>query len=268
MEGDPRIHSLLPWFVAGTLAADEAERFRAHLGSCSECARDLTMLERVRDQVERHGPAFFETHPTAERLVAFVDGTLPEDERGAVREHVALCATCALEHDWIDGRATATRESRSVRRPKGAPAPATKRGPAWREAALAVAAVVATIAFLFAWSDRGGAPRSGGVHTPTFLSGTERAATPTVRTPDGEPVRLLLEVDLPESAWPVALRIADAAGDTVATWDGVESDALLEDLYLYVECAADACEAGRSYAVTVRDASGTAELRFPFSVAR
>ena len=60
----------------------------------------------------------FETHLSAERMQAFLEGDLPQGERGPVEEHLATCARCSAELDaWrvlfadLSGLATPTLQS-------------------------------------------------------------------------------------------------------------------------------------------------------------
>lgn len=46
-----QIRELLPWFVEGSLAAEESAATAEHLASCPECLRDLAAAIRVRAAV-------------------------------------------------------------------------------------------------------------------------------------------------------------------------------------------------------------------------
>jgi anti-sigma factor RsiW len=53
LRGSPHdeVQELLPWFVKGTLASDEAERVGAHLAECAECRADLESERRLSAEV-------------------------------------------------------------------------------------------------------------------------------------------------------------------------------------------------------------------------
>jgi anti-sigma factor RsiW len=53
LRGSPHdeVQELLPWFVKGTLAPDEAERVGAHLAECAECRADLESERRLSVEV-------------------------------------------------------------------------------------------------------------------------------------------------------------------------------------------------------------------------
>jgi anti-sigma factor RsiW len=53
LRGSPHdeVQELLPWFVKGTLASDEAERVGAHLAECAECRADLESERRLSVEV-------------------------------------------------------------------------------------------------------------------------------------------------------------------------------------------------------------------------
>jgi hypothetical protein len=226
------IHDLLPWHMNGTLGREESATFLAHLEGCGPCRREIEALGALRDEIERHGEAFFSDHPTAETLVAaaLLDPDLPAARASEVRRHLALCSDCALETRWVvEGQ-----EAVAVRGAAGAAraAPATRRGVGWAAAAaLVVLAGGALIVFL--------QPRGGGatqVVTPFFVDSVQRDPAPaSVVVPGGrDGFHLLLHVDVEPASLPLFLDVRDAAGGLVHREDRVES--LYRGAYLFVHC--------------------------------
>ena len=85
-----RSHDLLPWYANGTLGEDESRAFREHLRQCEACREEMDAIEQIRSELEQHGEALLEEHPTSERLVATVSGELKGPEAATVRRHIAL----------------------------------------------------------------------------------------------------------------------------------------------------------------------------------
>lgn len=48
---DAHPHTLLPWYLTGTLGAAERAQVDAHLGQCADCQAELASLRDVREQV-------------------------------------------------------------------------------------------------------------------------------------------------------------------------------------------------------------------------
>ena len=97
------LHEMLPWYVAGTLDAKQADEFRQHLAECQSCRNEVGVLEPMRDELERHGAALLEDHPAAELVVAAARGELDGPEAERLRRHLALCSACATEVRWVRG---------------------------------------------------------------------------------------------------------------------------------------------------------------------
>ena len=95
MTGHRRYSDLLPWYVNGTLDADEAERIEAHLPTCAECRRELARCRAfagLYEDVEDLAPA---PHPSRiARLWHRVDA--PEPTRPFPWRALALVEAVAL----------------------------------------------------------------------------------------------------------------------------------------------------------------------------
>ena len=80
----------LPWYLNGTLDADETRNLEAHLESCPVC--------RQEHRETAFAAAAHSAHPPAEELVDFVFHRLAlSSRRGVVERHLKACPTCALE---------------------------------------------------------------------------------------------------------------------------------------------------------------------------
>lgn len=85
-------------FSRGRLAGGESFRLLRHVEVCAECAA----LARGRIDVDRAAlrleaqlfGSLSEEHPGHDVLSRHVDGKLPRESRGAVQEHLLLCAVC------------------------------------------------------------------------------------------------------------------------------------------------------------------------------
>ena len=259
MSADATLHELLPWYVAGTLEPEATGRFRAHLDGCPACRAEMVFLQQVKGELERYGAAFLEDHPTSEELVAAVRGTLADERAAVVRAHLEHCVTCAEEAAWVSGEVV----FRAASAPAAAPRPV--RLAPWA-AGIAAALFLAALA-LFLLSDRG---RDATAivrvhHLPSTELGVE-SRTVVLLEPGQPEVRLLLDVDLPEAAFPIAVRIEDATGRPVFEARGVEAGALLEGLYLPIDCSRRDCPPG-AYTLRVTPSGGNEpELTFSFEV--
>jgi hypothetical protein len=250
---DQNLHQLLPWYVTGTLEEREQSRFEDHLADCVPCREEFELLARVRSEFERHGTTLLEPHPPSEQIVALARDELGTEEAASVRRHVALCAACATETRWVRGGAV-RREQPDDRSP----------GVPWGW----IAAVAATVSVFLILFPRGGPSDPTRVRHPAFLVPPERAAgpTPSVVTLDASADRplLILELNLPSSAFPLDLAITDAKGKTVYTRSGITEDSILQRTYLFVDCNPRDCPPG-AYTARVRGSEASSML-FRFEV--
>ena len=102
---EERLHRLLPRYLGENLDEDEMTHFRDHLNNCDECRAEKAFLEEVREHVNLHGESVFEDHLEVDRLVAYMEGDLSDEDDAAVRRHLEVCPTCRLESRWISGEA-------------------------------------------------------------------------------------------------------------------------------------------------------------------
>lgn len=56
VERDPEIEALLPWYLNGTLAAEERAQVEAYLAERPEAAEELALLQRMRSEVRAQQP--------------------------------------------------------------------------------------------------------------------------------------------------------------------------------------------------------------------
>lgn len=225
MSKSPNQHELLPWYVNETLEPGEADEFRAHLGSCASCREELELMQTIRTEAKDHGEAFFEDHPSPDRLVAMLGGELPDAEAAEVRRHLVLCADCSAEASWARGEGVVGAEA-------SATAPHVRWG--W------VAAVAATILVAVFVGQRTGIdpPPSGvvrSVHVPAAERGTSGGVEITPR-PGETSVLLVFDLALPESSFPVSVDFLAESGAVVRHEAGIGQDALLNRTYLHFSC--------------------------------
>ena len=105
-------HDALPWYVNGTLGAEESTGFERHLMDCADCRKELEFLEQLRAELAAHGDEFLSDHPSPEKLLSLtrpgeIESPLDETEIAGLRRHLALCVTCSEEARWLLGEATA-----------------------------------------------------------------------------------------------------------------------------------------------------------------
>jgi len=254
-----QLHDLLPWYMTGTLDPEQAVAFRDHLPDCEACRAEMDFIARLQAEIDRHGEAFLEEHPPAQRLVAAFRGELGQAEAAEVRRHLALCAACATESRWIadDERSESTGEDARRRLPAGP----------WPWVALAAAALALALVVPF-WRST---PDPTGIVQPRFVRSTERAdgqRNVFEVERDGAPLWLMFSVDVPPAAFPVTIEIDPAADGAAAAFrrSGIEQSMLLNDLYLFVRCSRQTCPAGR-YVARISGSDGSAALlRFEFEV--
>lgn len=256
---DP-MHELLPWYVNGTLAPEEAEAFRQHLEGCEACRDELRFLQRAAAELERHGDALLEGHPDSERIVAAARGELEPGEAAVIERHLALCDGCAAETRWVRGEAVAA----------GAEAPpaAARRG--WPLNGLGwMVAVAATIALLVTWQSGGPDSRTSGIVRPQLVTPTVRAtgAATVLRLGADEPgVRLILEVDLASEAYPAELEVTAEAGRTVISRRRIAASDVVQGSYLFLDCSRRDCPPGRYRARLVPAGDEQPEIDYAFEV--
>src|SRR5262245_14016179 len=231
-----RIHDRLPWYVNGTLGTEEAMEFQRHLGVCGACKEELRVLETLKEEIERHGEDFLPPHPPPEELAAVVvpdDTPLPEPEASAVRRHLAICATCGEESRWLRGEVVGgvIGPDTSIAAGKVRQMRPFLAGTA--VAAVAMAGLILVLRTLTepAWVLVVKPP-------PQFIDATQRAGVErtTIHTQPGETVvRVYLEVDFEERAFPLTLEIRGADGNTVLRQSGIAASDLARGRFLFLD---------------------------------
>jgi hypothetical protein len=266
MSANARLHDLLPWFVSGKLVPAEAEAFRGHLESCAACRDDLAVVRRLKAELDEHGAALLEDHPTPDALVGTVLSEIDGDEAAQVQRHLALCATCELEGQWVTGEATVEAAERA---PALAPAPSFwVRHAAWGWTLSAAAALALVVVPLIA-KLRGSVNASpGGMLKPAIVAPTVlgEGSSNVFKLGAGDAgVVLVLEVDLLPAAFPITVEVTDSTGKAVYHRAGISREYLVRELHLLVPCERDACGPG-SYVARIRGSNGGDELSFPFEI--
>jgi hypothetical protein len=82
----------LPWLVAGSLSAAEADEVRAHLESCPRCREELDETRRAADVFGAHVPTSILVDLAWDRPVSDADSSL-------ATAHLAACPECREELD-------------------------------------------------------------------------------------------------------------------------------------------------------------------------
>lgn len=79
-DGHDEAVRLLPWFVNGTLAAEDAQFVEAHLADCAHCRSDATALAQVRSLLRSPGAVEHAPHGGLQKLMRRIDvqASLPE----------------------------------------------------------------------------------------------------------------------------------------------------------------------------------------------
>ena len=170
--------------------------------------------------------------------------------------HLSLCSTCAEEASWVAGEAAFGDATDHVRR-------VPRTGQFWRWAAgVAAAVVLGSIPWILV--SRPEAIRTGVVEVHHLESSQRGSPRPNVFTREpGQPVRLILQVDLPAESFPLGLTLVDDSDRTVRSQSGVTS---LLDGYLHYVCTAADCPAG-SYTLEVYESGGAGPaLSFDFEI--
>jgi len=149
-----QIEESLPWFLNGTLDADERRRVEFHLAGCERCGRAL-------EETAFAGRAFG-AHPPAEALVELAFGRPPTGvDPELLARHLELCGSCAEELEMA--RDCRRRESEGLDEadagegarvvPFRRPAPSRPAvSPAWRPAAVAATLAALLLGGGWMWS--------------------------------------------------------------------------------------------------------------------
>lgn len=92
---DVHVDLLVPWYVNGTLEADERARLEAHLETCGRC-RDLLRQHGALEAGADSGSLEPAEHVPAELLVRYADAPalLDREIRAWIASRVARCQTC------------------------------------------------------------------------------------------------------------------------------------------------------------------------------
>lgn len=88
---------LLVDYVRGDLDEDQRRAVADHIDAHPDCAETVRFLERLDQDLARHGRRLVGEHPAADALVAYAvgdEGELEPVERQAVAAHVQDCAAC------------------------------------------------------------------------------------------------------------------------------------------------------------------------------
>ncbi|ANM31767.1 hypothetical protein ABI59_22695 [Acidobacteria bacterium Mor1] len=273
MTRDGRIHALLPWFLNGTLPEPENQAFADHLSACEGCQKEMKVVRKLQRQMEKHGEAFVEDHPSAEEIVAASRGELSGEHAERVSRHLALCRTCALEDKWARGKAVAGREAGGTvaeftrKAPAASPATVRMGAPWWLVAAALVAGVVFT--FLLKPVSESQKPDLG--LNISVLVGTELSDDPSdalVPDMDAGVVQLLLSIDAAPSDYPLTVEVESDSGDVYRferSIGGIEQ--LIQGQFVLVPAPLEVCSPGGSCTVRARTAGGSVAVERAFRVA-
>lgn len=136
---------LLPWFLNGSLDAEERRRVSGHLTLCERCRHERVATERAGEIFSQHLPA--------ETLVDHGFGrAAPGLDRATIEEHLAICPRCSTELELVRETAWRARgEGAEILRfmPRHAP---ERPSPGWRWAALA-AGLTLIVGGLSSWHE-------------------------------------------------------------------------------------------------------------------
>lgn len=64
---------LLPWFVSGTLSAEERARMQAHLAQCPRCSADAAREQRLRQLMTQEPAVEYAPQPGLQQLLTRID---------------------------------------------------------------------------------------------------------------------------------------------------------------------------------------------------
>ena len=257
MDSFAEMHELLPWYITGTLEPRLAEAFQRHLGACDACQREMSMLEALRRELDEHGGALLEEHPTSEHVVGAVRGELPDQTAAAVRKHLALCESCAEEASWVAGQGTYGTPVVEAR-------PSRRAGRIWTWAAgIAAVLVLGAVPWLLV---RGPDRARTGVVSVYHLEPARRGASEAnvfTLVEGRTEVVLIAQVDVPAESFPLTVSLLDGHGSTLRSQPDVSS---LLDGYLHYVCARSDCPAG-NYTLEVYESGGDGPaLSFDFEL--
>lgn len=205
------IEQRLPWFLAGSLAAEETEGVRAHLAGCDRCRAALAATRRAAE--------IFSAHPPVEALADYGLGLpVAAETRELLERHLVGCADCRAELELVRADPGPATSTTAVEATVHAIGPRPGRAPAagWR--ALAVAASVAAAVSLSLWFGNGrAAAPDGGVALLELLPETARTrgGDEEATLVRGTAATLLLGIDRAETFEEVRLLARDADGRTL-----------------------------------------------------
>ncbi|MCB1036830.1 MAG: zf-HC2 domain-containing protein [Acidobacteria bacterium] len=170
------VAELLPWYLNGTLEAEELAAVEAHLEGCPRC--------RQEHRETAFAAAAFNTHPAPEQLIRFAFHEMPLGaERSVLEAHLRLCAACSEELGLIeasrDRQHQASDEAPLPISGVSAPLPFRSRPKAgttsrsWRMGAIAASLLAILAAGYWMWSLElgshgigSGGPATAGLETP------------------------------------------------------------------------------------------------------
>lgn len=200
----------LPWFLNGTLDAEERRAVEQHLEGCEDCRRELADTRFAGDVFREHLPA--------EVLVDLGFGrTSPDLDAAALAGHLATCPKCAAELEMVRESAALSRPDEArvlpfepprgeARRPRGA-------SPLWSRAALAAGVAGALAA---GWMGRELANVSRKLREPAM----------NVRVADAHPVDSVLRdrelpvpVEVPAAAETLVLLLQAPAAEDYPSYE-------------------------------------------------
>lgn len=186
----------LPWYLNGTLEAQEQEEVRHHLATCEACRQALAET--------RDAWRIFDQHLPSEALVALAWEEIPEGIDPALAErHLAGCPQCAADLELARTSRHLEEDDRIAlfpKKPAAAPARETRGAGeprTWRRAAMAasLAAVVAMSGWIFSAQQTPQEPDFA-VNAPVVAlystSEIERSGEESATFQAGSPVALLL----------------------------------------------------------------------------
>ena len=235
-------HELLPWYVTGKLDPRETERFREHLDGCPACREELAFLQSVQVGTDEYGDGFFLEHPTADRLVDFALGRLADEQSGGIRQHLELCDLCAAEARWVRGEEAVGGEDLKQPLSIFTAQPRRRSAPIVQWGGWAAAAAASVLLALVVWQQPE-TPKTG-PETHQLIQ-TERADTRTTRFTRGDRwPRVVVEIDLPGSAFPVTVEVSRVPDGVVFHDDAIERSDLVGELSYVYDCRED-CRPGK-----------------------
>jgi len=264
------IHELLPWYVNGTLDAEESAMFKDHLAACGACGSELVILEQMKAELERHGEDLLSDHPPAHHLVAAVTaegesgGELTGGRKEEIRRHLALCATCGQEAAWVLHEAAAV--AGVAAKPTIVPVTPGRR---FLNFAMPLAAgfLLAALLLPLVLQDDGEGAGETGLLKPVYVPSGQRAGGEPVVIRGISPARtvsLIFPVDMESNAYPLRFEIVDSAGRAVYSVALNSPEELYQGAFLMVGCRRQDCPDG-SYAARLTSLS-VADLatEYPF----